>query len=413
MRTLLVSCALMIASVSRANSYGAPPAPGHYDAWLESRGGRVTFGLEIAPDGRGATIQNGEERIAVAGSPSANGEALVLAFDPYGAELRIRAADSEGELLGEWVRCRELNSYATIAFGAASHAPLPLTRPEGATLPERWSIRFAADKPEDAPDVGVFRTMPDGRVNGTILTTTGDWRFLHGRLDGATLELCSFSGSGATLIRATLAPGGQTLSGRVWSGGGEPRAFTATADPTASLPDAFGITRPKGRPDLDAIRFRDPATDKPVAVSSFFPGGARGPGIIHLFGTWCPNSNDAASLMNEIHETYSPRELIIVALAFEGMEDHAMDLDRIARFRAHHGTPYPILLAAGDSDKEKASALVPFIDRVHAYPTSILIDRRGRIAAIHTGYSGPATGEEHTRMRERFMGEIERVLTEP
>ncbi len=45
--------------------------------------------------------------------------------------------------------------------------------------------------------------------------------------------------------------------------------------------------------------------------------------------------------------------------------------------------------------------------------STILIDRQGRIAAIHTGYSGPATGEAHTRMRERFMGEIERVLAEP
>lgn len=409
MRTPLVVCALVFAG---ADALAAPPAPGLYDAWLESRGGRVTFGLEIAPDGQRATIQNGEERVVVAGSLSADGGTLVLPFEPYGAELRVRAADTDGELQGEWIRCRELNSYTTIAFGAAPHAPLPLTCPLSLTLPERWTIRFATDKPGDAPDVGVFRVMPDGRVNGTILTTTGDWRYLHGTFDGVTLELCSFSGSGATLIRATIDAADSTLSGRVWSGGGEPRDFTAIADATASLPDDFAVTRATGRPKLDAIEFIDPATDRPVRVSSFLPAGARGPALIHLFGTWCPNSNDAASQMNDVYEAYASRGLTVVALAFEGTGDHAMDLDRIAHFRAHHDTRYPILLAAGNSDKEKASALLPFIDRVHAYPTSILIDRHGRITAIHTGYSGPATGAAHTRMRERVIAEIERVMDE-
>lgn len=408
MRIPLIVGALVFAGTT---ALAAPPAPGHYDAWLESRGGRVTFGLQIAPDGREATIQNGEERIVVAGSLSADGDSLVIPFDPYGAELRIRAADSDGELQGEWIRRRELNSYTTIAFGAASHAPLPLTRPMAVTLPERWTIRFATDKAGDAPDVGVFRVMPDRRVNGTILTTTGDWRYLHGTFDGVTLELCSFSGSGATLIRATL-DAADTLTGRVWSGGGEPRVFTATADAAASLPDDLAITRATGRPKLDALEFIDPVTDRPVKVSSLLPAGARGPALIHLFGTWCPNSNDAASLINEVQERYASRGLTVVALAFEGTGDHAMDLDRIARFRAHHDTPYPILLAAGDSDKDKASALLPFIDRVHAYPTSILIDRRGRITAIHTGYSGPATGTAHARMRDRVIAEVERVTAQ-
>ncbi len=392
----------------------APPEPGVYDAWLESRGGRVAFTLEVEPGLRAARVTNGEEVIRK--GARVEGESLVIPFEPYGAELRVRASEVGGELRGEWVRRRKVDEYTTVAFGGVPRAPLPLVRPIGFTLPERWTIRFAAAEPEDASDVGVFRMMPDGRVHGTILTTTGDWRYLHGTLGvseaGRRLELSSFSGSGATLIRAEISEDGRVMRGRSYSGGGEAREFVAHADEGAALPDDFTLTRAVGRPDFDALAFTDPATGERVSLASFLASGARGPMLIHLFGSWCPNSNDAAELMNEVCAAYAARGLVVVGLAFEGTGDAALDRERVAAFCASHGAAYPVLMAAGETDKKKASALLPFLDRVHAYPTSVLIDRRGRISAIHTGFSGPATGEAQASMRRRVMAEIERIVGE-
>ena len=414
MRVLMVSGFMAAAFSGLGSAHASPPAPGTYDAWLESHGGRVTFTLEIAPGLDAATVRNGEEVIARAARLT--GDSLVIPFDPYGAELRIRASGTEGELSGEWVRRRSVDEYTTVAFGAGSHSPRPLTLPNSHPLSERWLVRFDASEPEDAPDVGVFRLLPDGRVTGTILTTTGDWRYLHGTLangsGGRVLELCSFSGSGSTLIRAAVSEDGRSMMGQSFSGGGAPRAFTARADASASLPDPFAITRAVSTPDLGALRFVDPQSGDWVTLASFLPAGAKGPMLIHLFGTWCPNSNDAAAMMNEAFSVYRARGLTVVGLAFEGMRDERLDRERIRSFRDQHATRYPILLAASDSDKEKAGALLPFLDHVHAYPTSILIDRRGRAAAIYTGFSGPATGQAHAAMRAEFFRNVDHVLTD-
>ena len=45
-----------------------------------------------------------------------------------------------------------------------------------------------------------------------------------------------------------------------------------------------------------------------------------------------------------------------------------------------------------------------------AYPTTIFLDEEGRVRAVYTGFSGPATMEEHTRLRRQWEGLIEELL---
>ncbi len=425
---------------------GTPPAArapiGTYDAWIETQGGRATFTLDVRAvehDGSdGAELEdvaafvvniiNGEEIIAV---PNASiwGESLLLRFDPYEADMILNVSDEPGELHGTWLRKKDRDEIESLPCGAGPVAPLPMKLPLRHSLPERWSIEFEPAKrdassteqatitgdaptppPITSPDVGLFRIMPDGRARGTILTTTGDSRYLHGTFDGTTLELSSFSGSGVSLLRATYTPdsGGApaTLVGERWSGPTSHRRFAAVADPDAALPDDMSITRAIADPDLDALRFTDERGNE-VALSSL----VEGPAIVQLFGTWCPNSNDAAKLMRELWETYPARGVDVVALAFEETGDFAVDSPRVAIFRARHGVRYPILLA-GTSDKKEAAKRLPFLDRVHSFPSLIFIDAEGRVRAIHTGYAGPATWEEHDAMRARILAAADSIVAD-
>ena len=68
------------------------------------------------------------------------------------------------------------------------------------------------------------------------------------------------------------------------------------------------------------------------------------------------------------------------------------------------------MLVAGVSDKKKASAALPVLDRLRAYPTTIFLDAAGKVHAVHTGFSGPATGEAHQKLRAKFEGLIEEML---
>ena len=101
--------------------------------------------------------------------------------------------------------------------------------------------------------------------------------------------------------------------------------------------------------------------------------------------------------------------LAVQGLAFEFGDDLARQTEVLERYRDHHGIDFPILVA-GTSDKAAASAAFPVLDRVRAYPTTIFLDRTGRVRAVYTGFSGPATGEAHVRLKQRFEGLIEDIL---
>ena len=48
-----------------------------------------------------------------------------------------------------------------------------------------------------------------------------------------------------------------------------------------------------------------------------------------------------------------------------------------------------------------------------AFPTTIFIDRDGRVRKIHTGFSGPGTGEHFTRLQAQFTELVSTLLAEP
>ena len=79
------------------------------------------------------------------------------------------------------------------------------------------------------------------------------------------------------------------------------------------------------------------------------------------------------------------------------------------RFAKRHGVEFP-LLVAGLSQKARATQALPLLDRIRSYPTTLFLDRANRVTAIHTGFRGPATGDDHTELRREFEARIERLL---
>jgi len=49
---------------------------------------------------------------------------------------------------------------------------------------------------------------------------------------------------------------------------------------------------------------------------------------------------------------------------------------------------------------------------VRAFPTTLFLDGSGKVRAVHTGFSGPATGPEHDKLRSDFERLIESLLAE-
>ncbi len=269
----------------------------------------------------------------------------------------------------------------------------------------RWSVQFEGD--ED-PSVGVFEKDPTTNgVNGTFLTTTGDYRYLSGGVVNGQLTLSCFDGAHAFLFHANLNENDR-LTGTFRSGNWHKATWTGVREDNAQLPDAFQQTVATDRIALGELKFPNVDGEVMALDDPRLQGRCR---IIEIFGSWCPNCQDAGEYLTELHERYSARGLAITGLAFEMTGDHAQDAEQVRTFVARNKTPYPILIA-GTSDKGVASESLPIIDRVRSYPTMLFLDSSGKIIAIYTGFSGPATGEAHAELRKRFEKIIESCLDE-
>lgn len=381
-------------------------ATGPWRAVLSSPGGPLTFGMELAPEGPGdlrLTLVNGEER-RDAGLVQRDGDAISVEIPPYRSRLVATVTDGGEGLEGRWDRDRGAGHEELLAFAAVA-GPVPdrgdLLSPEDTdALTGRWSVRFEDD--EDLA-VGVFEARADGTARGTFLTTLGDYRYLDGRFDGSRLHLSCFDGAHAFLFSAALE--NETLRGDFWSRDSYHTTWTSTKDAGAALPDDFALTRWTGGEDaLASLSFPDVDGTSRRLDDPTFAGDAR---LLVVFGSWCPNCNDLSEYLVELDARYE--RLSILGLAFEYGDDPVTQRAAVRDYLAHHGASYPALVC-GTVNKEKASAALPILDRVRAYPTTVFMDGRGRVSAVHTGFSGPATGERHQRLRERFESEIESLL---
>ena len=52
------------------------------------------------------------------------------------------------------------------------------------------------------------------------------------------------------------------------------------------------------------------------------------------------------------------------------------------------------------------------LNHVLSYPTSIFIDKMGKVRKIHTGFNGPATGEKYEEFKKEFEDFVDELLEE-
>ena len=50
------------------------------------------------------------------------------------------------------------------------------------------------------------------------------------------------------------------------------------------------------------------------------------------------------------------------------------------------------------------------LENMISYPTTIIIDKSGKVNSIHTGFNGPATGQAYVDYIEDFKTEIKGLL---
>ncbi len=401
-----------------------PSLSGRYRAVMRSQGGELPFFVVV--DGERGVIENAEERVAIDSiivDPAADSvEQYLLRIERYDATLRLRRVEG-GAFAGEWSKttARGDSRLAVTLSPARENDPRFLApddnqraAAEGAAavsdVTGSWRVVFREEDGSEDAARGEFQVDASGGATGTFLTSTGDYRYLDGEYRDGLLRLSCFDGSHAFLFHARAQADG-TLQGDFWSRDVYHATFTARrlAEDERVLPDPYAEvhgTHPQG---LFRFDFEDLEGERVTERDERFAGKVV---VLDVFGTWCPNCNDAAVLLSELHERYHEQGLEVVGLAFEYTGDVERDRRQLRTYAREHDVSYPLLLA-GVSRKSTVREALPDLSDLKSYPTTIFVGRDGRARHFHSGFAGPATGEHYTALRASFIEHIEALLAEP
>lgn len=373
-------------------------------------GKAVPFNFEVTNEAKSTPrvfLLNGEER-AELDSIYYRADSVVINIDIYDALL---VGKIDGDEVKGFFRKNQSGKQG-IPFIAKKGDTFRFYADEqdsSRTIDGKWSVQLISEKDGKQTSryaVGLF-DQKDNRVTGTILTTTGDYRFLEGVVDGDELKLSAFSGSNPTLIEAKLS-NDIYLTGEFISPGGITKIVAVKSD-TAALPNAYSLTYLKDGFDRLSFSFPDLHGNNVSLKDDKYKGKVV---VLTILGSWCPNCVDEAAFLAPWYKENKDRGVEIVGLSFERKDDIEFVKKRLGVFIKRFDIQYDILFG-GISDKKIVAEKLPELNTFLSFPTTFFIDKSGKVRKVHTGYDGPATGKYYEKFKEEFNNEVDALVNEP
>lgn len=374
-----------------------------------STGNAIPFNFEVKNIGGKPLIYilNGSEHFKVTAIKT-KGDSVFVHMPLFDSEFKLK--HTGGSLTGQWIKHLGTND-AVMQFAATAKVGWRFFEDSGSlqhNVGGRWSAVFG-ENPKADTTVGIFK-QAGNLVTGTFLTTTGDYRFLQGTVKGDSLYLSCFDGGHAFLFTAKINGNNKLYDGKFFSGYSGLDKWQAVKNDKAELPDAYSLTTLKPGYNKISFTFKD-INGKPVSLHE--PRFKHKVVILQIMGSWCPNCMDETNFfVNNFYPKYHPKGVEIIGLAYERTTDFAKSQRTLRQLKTHFNVPYPLLItgytpAAGDPQKS-----LPMLADFKGFPTTIIIDKKGTVRRIHTGFSGPGTGEYYTQFIDEFDKLTDSLLSE-
>lgn len=386
---------------------------GQWRAYLERKdGNNVVFNFDVA-DSAGSKVlylRNAGERVRV-DSVSMEGDSVFIRFPFFESQLR-GALTAEGNLEGVWI-IHLADSFRAMPFKAfygqdyrfRGNAPAK----DQAAVTGRWASVFRSSNGKDTVfRIGEFQQTDTG-VTGTFLDAGGDLRYLQGIMDGDTLRLSTFDGSTHAYYFTAVIKGDSLINGMYYAGPVNYSTWTAVKDSAAHLEDEYAIT--KWKKDVPfGFSFKD-LDGKTVSFNDDrFKGKVV---LVQIMGSWCPNCLDETRFLSKFYDENRTRGVEIVSLAYERSTDFERSAKAVRLFQKGFDVKYPMLITGATvSDPQKAAKTLPQLDDIANFPTTIFVNKKGQIEKVHTGFSGPGTGEHYEEQKKEIADEVNRLLAE-
>ena len=322
--------------------------------------------------------------------------------------VSLEGVIQNNQLSGYWIKHGRIPEYkvpfTALKTSSSSRFKSNEKMKTESILANKWKVIFSPQKVSKSPQEGLllFKSFTPV-VRASLLTKTGDYRYLEGQMINDNLTLYGFDGVFAFVFKAQLEAG--LLKGIMHAGKDHAETFAAKADANFELPNPEAITYVEPKEALLSFKLKSSNGDLVE-----FSGKNSKPTILQIFGSWCPNCIDETIFINKWLKDNPNVPVNIYAISFEREDNEKMALKTLKKVKNKLAMQYPLLLGGATQDV-KVEHLFPQIKQFISFPTTIYIDKAGKIRKIHTGFNGPATGhyyDEFCRNFDNFVKKLSR-----
>lgn len=274
------------------------------------------------------------------------------------------------------------------------------------TQDQRYHVTFVSNDRADSSDAIGLLTFSEAGVYGTFITQTGDYRFMEGTRTSNNFWLSSFDGNNLYYATGTIS-GEKITAGTFYSKAYPPRYWfgQVSDEKILSDPDSLTTFMPDQELSFSARSFNG---DTVVFDADNFSDKVT---VISLFGSWCRNCHDELEMYRDLHQNINHSDFHVIPLAFEKHNDPVdahKSVERVFSALKIPFTPY----YGGKASKSAASAIFPSLGEIHAYPTTIIVDKKAQVRKVHSGFTGPGTGSYYENYRKEINLFITDLLAE-
>ncbi|WP_432714806.1 peroxiredoxin family protein [Pedobacter sp.] len=318
-------------------------------------------------------------------------------------KLKIISKDS---LSGTWIKRGSVKDVV-MPFTASANIAHRFEATKGDAAQQvqgKWAVNFG--KGNDDAAIGDF-TQNGNKVSGSILTPSGDYRYLSGIVSGDELSISTFDGVHAMVFKANVTKD-SLKNGIIYSSNAPVQNWEAKKDDTVKLAFNDDLRLKDGEDGTLNFSFKD-LNGKQVSIKD--EKYKNKVVIIQLLGSWCPNCMDETAFLSEFYNKNKDRGVEVIGLAYEYTTDVARSKSSLSKFQKRFNVKYPILITpVALNDPLRTEKTLPQLTKISVFPSTIVLDKSGKVSSITSDFAGPGTGEYHIKYKEDFEKKINKLL---
>ncbi|MES2457098.1 MAG: TlpA disulfide reductase family protein [Bacteroidota bacterium] len=337
-------------------------------------------------------------------------DSIYVKMNTYDAALVAKIEDN-GSLTGEYKSLVPGFRGNSLPFTAEYGKAYRFVEPGKDVAPKynlsgKWEIKTYTK--EAVPASIALLKQTGNKITGVIMTVVGDTRELEGTVQGDEFQLSGFTGPSPFIVKGKI-NADNSISGEQGFGIYKNLKFDAVKNENVELPDPYKLTFLKEGYTKFDFTFPD-LNGKPVSLNDEKYKGKVV--IIETIGTWCPNCTDQTVFLAPWFKKNQKRGVEAIAIGFEQKDDLEYAKYTLGKLRDKYDIRYDILFG-GIADKKVVAEKLPALNKFIAFPTTIIIDRKGDVREIYTGYTGTVTGKYFDEYEKKFNKVLDELIAEP